>query len=187
MKGHRLIRGTVDGAHMLWKRLLSYRKREWRLSDYPIRMRVQKDVEQKDRYWARVLGWCIDATGATPVEALAELQCRFEERKANLAEEGKLQPRPGTRVPIEFASQESINSHGKLIDDFIVHVLELEWAFISDESSLGDFHTEDTNEKLNAKIKQVYGVDVSDIESGSISEILDRIALVKGEQSRNLV
>ena len=52
----------------------------------------------------------------------------------------------------------------------------LDWAWISDESSLWDFHTDDTNEKLWAKILEVYGVDVSDIESARLSEILNRIA-----------
>jgi hypothetical protein len=55
-------------------------------------------------------------------------------------------------------------------------VLNLDWAFISDESSLWDFHEAKTNEALIARIKEVYGVDVSDIESAKLPEILERIA-----------
>ncbi len=55
-------------------------------------------------------------------------------------------------------------------------MLGLGWAFVSDESSLWDFHTGETNKVLIAKIKDPYGVDVSDIESGNLAMILDRIA-----------
>ncbi|MGA9586626.1 MAG: hypothetical protein WBQ95_14935 [Terracidiphilus sp.] len=50
------------------------------------------------------------------------------------------------------------------------------WAWISDESSLWDFHIDETNERMWAKILEVYGVDVSDIESARLSEIFNRIA-----------
>jgi hypothetical protein len=91
-------------------------------------------------------------------------------------EEGKRLPRPGTRVPLEYSSQDRVNLRSDLAQDFIRRVLELEWAWISDESSLWDFHTELTNDQLNAKIMEVYGIDVSDIESGNLSEIFERIA-----------
>jgi hypothetical protein len=55
-------------------------------------------------------------------------------------------------------------------------VLNLEWALISDESSLWHFHSSDDNQALIAKINEVYGVDVSDIESAKLWQILDRIA-----------
>ncbi|HEU5350577.1 MAG TPA: hypothetical protein VFU55_03205 [Terracidiphilus sp.] len=187
MRVNRLIGGTVDGMHMFWKRMLSYRKKEWQLADYPIRMRIQKDSAPNDRYWARVLGWLIDATGRTPSDAMVELQHRFDAQKALCAEEGKPQPRPGTEVPISFASSERVDSDAALREDFIHRVLELEWTFISDGSSLWDFHTERTNDELNARIKEVYGADVSDIESGNIAEILERIASVRARQQSSLI
>ena len=70
-------------------------------------------------------------------------------------------------------------AHPELAEDFVRRVLGLDWAWISDESSLWDFHTSETNELLCTKIMQVYGVDVSDIESGKLSEILDRIAATR--------
>jgi hypothetical protein len=55
-------------------------------------------------------------------------------------------------------------------------VLGLDWAWISDESSLWDFHHDETNDALISKIDEVYGVDVSDIQSARLTEILERIA-----------
>ena len=78
-------------------------------------------------------------------------------------------------MPIEFAARDRIEQHTELAEDFVKRVLEIEWAWISNESSLGDFHIDETNERLNDKIRQVYGVDVSDISSGNLADILDRI------------
>jgi hypothetical protein len=109
--------------------------------------------------------------GDTTQEALRELGKRFESAKAR-----KPLPRPGTHVPVEFASGQKIDAHRELAADFIRRVLNLDWAWISDESSLWDFHYAEDNAALIAKIEEVYGVDVSDIESARLSEILERIA-----------
>ena len=77
---------------------------------------------------------------------------------------------------IEFAPQDRVNSHPALLDDFIRQILEPEGAFISDESSLWDFEMDLNIDELFTRIKRVYGVDVSDIESANIATILDRIA-----------
>ncbi len=55
----------------------------------------------------------------------------------------------------------------------------MDWAFISDESSLWDFHGELSNAELQERINDVYGVDVSDIESGNVADILKRITDVQ--------
>ena len=60
--------------------------------------------------------------------------------KAEKAKEGKKLPRPGTHVEIEFASRDRVDAHAELAEDFIRRVLNLDWAFVSDESSLWDFH-----------------------------------------------
>lgn len=54
-------------------------------------------------------------------------------------------------------------------------VLELEWAWISDESTLWDFHDELTNDKYVDSIRRIYGVDVSDMPTGNLADIFDRI------------
>ena len=81
--------------------------------------------------------------------------------------------------PIEFAPQDRVDAHPALLDDFIHRVLEMEGAFISDESSLWDFHMDMNNDDLLTRIKRVYGVDVSNIESGNIAMILERIAATR--------
>ena len=112
--------------------------------------------------------------GNSKEEAYQNLKKRLENK---LEEDGFL-PRPGTKVPIEFASTEEIEECSDIVNDFLEKVLgfdEEKAVFISDESSLWDFHREDSNEKYYKKIKDVYGVDVSDIKDGNLLKIFKRI------------
>jgi hypothetical protein len=167
-----------------WKWLLSLFKRDWNLSDYPISVR-EHEIDpsyvgtrlKQHRYTAQIVNWwVISGGGDTKTEALQELQRRFATVKTEKASDGKKLPRPGTHVEIEFAPTELANAHAELAEDFTRRVLNLDWAFISDESSLWDFHSSDDNQDLIAKINEVYGVDVSDIQSAKLWQILDRIA-----------
>lgn len=179
---------TVRLRHELlaaWKWCLSFRKRDWTLEDYPIVIRLQRasqddSVAERCRvppFSAQVVNWwTLSGVGQTKQEALQELQKYFDLRRDTLQREGRRLFRPGTRAPIEFAFSARIESYGALANDFIERVLGLPWAFISDESSLWDLDSEATSESLQAKIRDVYGVDVSDIASGNIADILDRIA-----------
>src|SRR5438445_4431452 len=95
------------------------------------------------------------------LEALEELRKNFERFKAT-----KLGlPRPGTKVPVEFASNERVSQHSQLAKDFVNRVLDIDWAWVSDKSSLWDFHGDETNKSLTEKIRHIYGVDVSDISA----------------------
>jgi hypothetical protein len=76
----------------------------------------------------------------------------------------------------QFASQVRVDAHPELKQEFIRRVLELPWAFISDESSLLDFTAAPDSTILLERVKQIYGVDVSDIANGNIADILERIA-----------
>lgn len=64
--------------------------------------------------------------------------------------------------------------------DFFEKILGVNYydCLITDLSSLWDFPGGETNEAYNRKIAEVYGVDVSDIESSSLVEIFKRIAEV---------
>jgi hypothetical protein len=166
-----------------WKFCLSLRKRDWGLEDYPVAIREQEiDPNytgtrlKQHRYAASIVNWALAGTSDTEKEALCELEKILTTAKAERVRSGKPLPRPGTHVPIQFASQERVKRHPELAEDFIHRVLNLDWVWISDESSLWDFHHDETNHVLVAKIKEVYGVDVSDIESARLSEILERIA-----------
>ena len=176
---------TVKNRIRAWEKwFLSLFKRDWNLSDYPISVR-EHEIDpshvgtrlKQHRYTAQILNWwVISGEGDTETEALQGLQKSFATVKAEKAKDGKKLPRPGTHVEIEFAKRERVNAHTELAEDFIHRVLNLDWAFISDESSLWDFHSSDDNQDLIAKINEVYGVDVSDIESAKLWQILDRIA-----------
>jgi hypothetical protein len=109
--------------------------------------------------------------GETEIEAVKKLHENFENYKRT----GKKLPRPGRRVQIEFAATDRIASHAALREDFVRRVLELKWAWISDESSLWDFPCDETNAQLFEKIRLIYKVDVSDISSGNLADIFDRI------------
>jgi len=177
-----LRRRTTDAARMLWKRALSYRKRRWKFEDYPIVIRrqifdgVPDDEAHESRYRARILGWLIDETAPTESEALAKLRERYAMRKQLRIDKGEPIPRPGTNVPITFASQERVNADKELADDFIQRVLKLDWAFMSDESSLWDFTSGDSIKEFQDRIFLLYGVAVYDIEDGNLASILERIA-----------
>jgi hypothetical protein len=164
-----------------WKWCRSFAKTDWELQDYPVAIKIQElgqDLPARftqHQYWARVLGWHMGAGGASKAEALTALGELFAKRKSDWLNKGRPLPRPGVDVPIEFASQKRVNAHNELAEDFIHRVIELPSAWISDESSLWDFHFEETNDALLAKIKEVYGVDVSDIESAKLCEIFERI------------
>jgi hypothetical protein len=67
-------------AFALWKRLLSYRKRDWNLEDYPVIFRTQKiDPEPRPKrlqmqpHIAQIVNWWLCGTGETPAEARANL------------------------------------------------------------------------------------------------------------------
>jgi hypothetical protein len=164
--------------------LLSFRKQTWKLNDYPVVIRQQNFDPvysaprfKRDQYMAYVVNWGgLAGTGDTRLEALRELGTNFEMARVVRERDGIPLPRPGIRVPIEFAPQERVNLYPDLVEDFTRRILGFEWAWISDESTLWDFHTKETNKEVCAKIKDVYGVDVSDIESAKLSEILGRIA-----------
>jgi hypothetical protein len=168
-----------------WKLVLSFRKKEWELGDYPVHFVKQKADRRGDepdpeaavpRYRADVVNWIgLCGTGDTPAEALKDLSETFDLRRANMDP----MPRPGKYVPIQFAERDRIEANSALADDFIHHVLELEWAWISDESSLGEFGEGESMESYYEKIRTRYGVDVSDVADGNVAEILERIAAAK--------
>ncbi len=54
--------------------------------------------------------------------------------------------------------------------------IDIAECFISDESSLWDFHGDDDNAALYTKVVLLYGVDVSDIEGARLADIFDRLS-----------
>jgi hypothetical protein len=149
------------------------------MDDYPIRVWRQPAIEPtrksrlKPLQWtATVINWPgMSGSANSKLEALEELRKNFDRSKATRPS----LPRPGTKVPIEFAATERVGQHPELAKDFVKRVVDIDWAWIADESSLGDFHQDETNESLTEKIRLIYDVDVSDISSGNLADIFDRI------------
>jgi hypothetical protein len=121
-----------------WKFCLSFLKQEWELRDYPVSIREQEIDSvyrgtrlKQYRYLAFIVKWgTMTGMGNTQVEALRDLEIAFETAKCNRP----MMPRPGTRVPVQFATQETISIHSELANNFILRILEVEWALLTDES-----------------------------------------------------
>jgi hypothetical protein len=168
-----------------WKYLLSFLKSDWDLKDYPVIVRRQADASATwgdevrfttPAYVARVVNWTgLDGSGGTREEALADLRERFQ----NACKRRAAKPRPGTDVPIEFASQERIASRRELAGEFVREILGVEDAWLSDQSSLWHFALGGSLDDYYAKIKLLYGVDVREVADGNIAQILDRIAAAR--------
>jgi hypothetical protein len=180
-----VAQAMLDGAALkaFLKRILSYRKRAWNIHDYPIRISEQKaEVDSGQagrlklvRWSAQIINWWqMSGNGETREEALGNLDASFRQFQAT---HEKL-PRPGTGAPIEFASATLIQKHEGLAREFLHRILDLnlDECFISDESSLWDFHDEETNEAYYGKIVLLYNVDVSDVEGAKLGQILETIA-----------
>lgn len=174
------LRNIAWQVRALWTRLASMFKHEWTMDDYPIRVWFQPASESSNKsrlkglqWTASVINWPgMSGSANSRLEALGELRRNFDRFKVT----NPILPRPGAKVPIKFAATDRTDQHAELAKDFVQRVLEIDWAWISDESSLGDFHEDETNKRLNDKIHRVYGVDVSDISSGNLADIFERIA-----------
>ncbi|MCA1600220.1 MAG: hypothetical protein LC776_00770 [Acidobacteria bacterium] len=165
-----------------FKYLLSFRKDEWNVSDYPIRFRhfsaSEEDVSRgrlKPIPWsAQIINWWqMDGLGDTKEAAFTDLKAKLQTFK----EEGKFLPRPGTELPIEFAPSDRVSLHWEIAEDFFKRILEMNYqeCWISDQSSLWDFHREESNDHLHEKVWEAYRVDISDIGDGNLVRIFERI------------
>jgi len=172
----------MDKLKVIVKRLLSYRKSDWDLKDYPIRIRQRKPNEEdiggrlkQIRWSAQIINWWqIAGHGNTRDEALENLRNSFD----NFCSNHDVLPRPGSGLPLEFASSDRVSQYEDIAAEFFEKILELDYSecFISDESSLWDFHADEDNKEFEKKIESVYGIDVSDIESGNLVAIFQRIS-----------
>ncbi len=179
MDWKRIAEDCFDAPRVVWAWLLSFRRKEWGLEDYPLRFQqfdnsgYQGSADERPIDWtAQVVRWvAMQGYGTTREEALEDLHKGF----ARFKERGESLPRPGTYKPIEFASSERIDRFASIKEDFIAHILNLEWAFVSDESTLWDFSEADNLEIFYERIKSRYGVDVSAIEGARLVTIFERL------------
>jgi predicted RNase H-like HicB family nuclease len=164
--------------------VLSFRKRDWAVRDYPIQYRRQNAKPTRVRgelaypkpWVAQIPGWwSMFGLGDTREEALLELQKSLEAYRES---EGTL-PRPGTGVPIRFGPFVFMSRNEDLAREFFPPILGVSYddCLITDSSSVWDFPVELSAEDLVRKVLLVFGSDISDLaEDGNIAAILDRIA-----------
>lgn len=117
---------------------------------------------------------------------LLRLRLLFSEMKIL----GKRMPRPGRKVPPRLAPNERVDAHPELRDQFIVRILGFRpgsRVSITGESTLGDFGDEGRVAEFARRIRDVYGVDVSDPKEGKLGDILDRIAAARADPAWTLL
>src|SRR5271155_51473 len=118
------VAGIANRLYSLWKVCLSVRNRDWELGDYPVVIR-QFEVDSKRKgtrfeqrpYTAFIVNWGLTGGGDSECEAVEALRQHFATAKAERMKSGIPLPRPGTRVPIQFASQARVNAYPELTED----------------------------------------------------------------------
>jgi len=160
--------------------VLSFRRRKncWRFEDYPVRVRKQQSHNTGSpipAYCAQIINWwTITGLGDTPEAARDDLGKNFAKFKKSNA----IIPRPGCDVPVQFADATVVESNPGIYDKFIVDVLGFgpgDPVFISDQSSLLDFDGVNGGVNLFERVRDVFGVDVTDITDGNLAAIFRRI------------
>jgi hypothetical protein len=172
-------------ARLAWVK--SFFKLRWRFDDHPLDYIDQGECNrslperlQHKRWRADLVNWYeMSGTGETKEAAFEDSKQKFAARETS--EEKMCRPGtgPGSSFPetpkIVFPENQRIDNYPELRDGFISRVLELEWAWVTDESSLWDFHENETNDEYYSRIFEIYGVDVSDIEGAKLTLILEKI------------
>lgn len=140
------------------KYFLSFFKREWTFKDYPLETWSNPNAEQEDiKYGAKFTNWStFVAHGSSVLDAVENLRNNL----LAYGKENKL-PRPGRKVPIQFADSGRIEKYENIAVDFFDKIIGINYydCFISDMSSLFDFDLD--NEETMQKIKQEYGIEPS--------------------------
>lgn len=175
------LRELFSWINIKWKYLSSFLKKEWSLRDYPLQFRKRYNLTPDGKWttsWTvQIQNWWIMAgSGDTMKEALEDLKCMFDSVT--------VRPPPGVPIPLEWAEMDEIAKYGELERDFIVHILGLEegGCILTDMSSL--WHYMWLDETVFDDIEERYGVDVSDIEDGTIVKIFARITEETGDRFR---
>ncbi len=166
-----------------YKWFLSYFRTNWKPTDYPTRLRHQQNVPLGAEWCAQVLNWPGPVgLGTTPAQALANLHSDLGRIKEYRTQNNQAMPRPGAKVPIQFASVERVNANALLLDDFLEHVLEFgpsDPVFVSDLSSLTDFGDDRDILRFKQRIQERYAVQLPESMPLLIADVLEYIRVAR--------
>lgn len=166
----------MEKLKIIYKWGMSFLKSNWTIEDYPVRFREQgEDDSSVPRWSAQIINWWVlTGLGETKEEAYRNLS---ENLVAAKEQRGRL-PRPGTGMPLEFESSDELDRNWDVASRIIEEVLgfDPEGIFVSDGSSLLDFSGDGNIAEYQDRIKELFGIDVSHIESGNLAEISKYIA-----------
>lgn len=177
----------MDQLKAIWKWLLSWRKRDWDASDYPLRYREQIPSAEFESVYGTPPRWSLQVVNWWQMFGVgntrAEAYTNFETRLADLRETGASLPRPGRGLPLEFTSSSVVERHEDLARDLFSQILDINYdeCFISDQSSLYDFvFNESQASELADRIESLYQIELPDRQTLLVSEILEVIAAKRG-------
>jgi predicted RNase H-like HicB family nuclease len=163
------------------KRLTSYFKKDWDIEDYPIELFFNENAaEEEVKFGALIKNWSgMVAHGETKEKAFENLKENFK-----LFKDNNELPRPGTKVPLQFALTGIIDDYEDIAVDFFEKVIGLSYydCFVSDQSSLTDFETMNGVDKVDkfkqdtiSKTKEFFGVDISNTYDKYLVDVFEQI------------
>jgi hypothetical protein len=172
----------IDQIKIFWKKLLSYSKTKWEISDYPLRYKKQIDATEQYNVgelkpWVvQVINWwTMTGVGNTKQEAYKHLSSNFKTYLEHYPA-----PRPGTNIPLSFADTSQVDDLEDVAADFFEKILNLNYyeCFISDESRISDFGKDD--EETLQKLNEIYGIRLTEFGDGNIVTLLSKIRTAIG-------
>jgi hypothetical protein len=169
----------------VWRSFLySFFKSDWTFEDYPVHTStwVAHALPNPFPWEAYIVNWPrMHVGGMNGPEAIEKLRKKFE----SYVRDGAQLPRPGwqrgsqTNVP----PTERIAGHRKLKHEFLENIV-FPWALISDDSTLLDLDSDRASpEDLAERIRNYFGVNVSDVSHEKIVDIFDRIEAKRAKGS----
>ena len=139
-----------------YKYLLSFLKTKWEFDDYPLETWTNPNAQQEDiKFGAKFTNWSTFVAHGSSIPAAIE---NLKNQLKDYAKDNEL-PRPGSKVPIQFAESNRIEENEEIAIDFFDKIIGMNYydCFISDYSSLVDFDLDD--EESLKKIKAEYGIE----------------------------
>ena len=161
------------------KYLLSFLKKNWDINDYPFDIYLNKNAgEDKVKYGARVLKWVgMVGHGESKEAAFESLKNHFIVYKEN----NKL-PRPGTSVPLRFASTDKIDEYEDIAVDFFRKIFNRDYykGFYSDKSTLIELEifddSVDSKDIIIDRVNNTYQVDISNVYDEPLWRVFQEIS-----------